>query len=325
MAGCVLAGTAQAAPDYKVGYSSPFLTDPGQVVLVRFAKEAAKEYGITVLPPTNANGDAAKQITDIHNLVSGGAKALVVDATDSQAVIPAINFAADRNVPVVATDIPPAGGRMAMMVRSDNLELGAKACKAMGTALGGKGKVLSLMGDQANAAGRDRTRGFDDCLKQNYPNITLIERPTYWKPQVATTVAQTIVTATPDLAAIYLQSDSIMMSGVLSVLRSGRKLHKVGEPGHIFLATIDGTKLALKSVRDGTVDVVVNQPLDLYSKYAMYYAKAAIDGKTFKPGPTDHNSEIITVGDNLEDVLPSVVVTKDNVDDKSLWGNKDAS
>ena len=137
---CLMASNTAAAEDYKVGYSSPFLTDPGQVVQVNFATEAAKKDGVTLLPPANANGDAAKQVTDIRNLISAGAQAIVVGATDSQAIIPAIDFANSKNVPVIATDIPPNGGKLYMIVRADNLEMGDKICKAMGAALGARAK-----------------------------------------------------------------------------------------------------------------------------------------------------------------------------------------
>jgi ribose transport system substrate-binding protein len=318
------AGSAFAEDGHKIGYSSPFLTDPGQVVQVKFATDAAKKDGVTLLPPTNANGDPAKQITDIRNLVSAGAQAIVVGATDSQAIVPAIDFANSKNVPVIATDIPPNGGKLFMIVRADNLEMGAKICKAMGDTLKGKGTVLSLMGDQANAAGRDRTVGFNKCLAANYPDIKLIERPTYWKPEKATALAQTIVTATPDLSAIYMQSDSIMLSGVMSVLKSAGKLKKAGEEGHIYLASIDGTGRALQGIRDGYLDIVVSQPLDLYAQYSIHYAKAALDGKTFAEGPTDHGSVITKDGANLRDVLPSTVVTAANASDANLWGNGSA-
>lgn len=133
------------------------------------------------------------------------------------------------------------------------------------------------MGDQANAAGWDRTVGFVKCLPANYPAIRLIERPTNWKPDKATSIAQTIITATPELSAIYMQSDSIMFSGVTSVLRSAGKL------GHIFLASIDGAPPALRAIRDGYMDIIVSQPLDLYAQYSVHYAKAALDGKIFRP------------------------------------------
>ena len=71
------------------------------------------------------------------------------------------------------------------------------------------------------------------------------------------------------------------------------------------------------------MDATVSQPADLYAKYALFYAKAALDGKTFQPGPTDHDSTIVDVGNGtLEDQLAAPLVTKDNVDDKTLWGNQ---
>ena len=41
-----------------------------------------------------------------------------------------------------------------------------------------------------------------------------------------------------------------------------------------------------------------------------------------KEGPSDHGSVIIKLPNGFEDQLPAPLVTKDNVDDKSLWGNK---
>ena len=52
------------------------------------------------------------------------------------------------------------------------------------------------------------------------------------------------------------------------------------------------------------------------------YLKEAIAGKTFAPGPTDHDSTIVEVAPGvLEDQLAAPLVTKENVDDKALWGN----
>ena len=66
----------------------------------------------------------------------------------------------------------------------------------------------------------------------------------------------------------------------------------------------------------------ISQPADLYAKYGLFYIKAALAGQTFKPGPTDHGSTIVQRAPGiLEDQLPAPLVTKANVDDKSLWGN----
>ena len=50
-----------------------------------------------------------------------------------------------------------------------------------------------MMGDQATTNGRDRTSGFKACMEEHFPDIKLIEQPTYWKTDRATSVAQTVV------------------------------------------------------------------------------------------------------------------------------------
>ena len=157
-------GTAAAqAESFTLGYSVGFLTDPFQAIQVDLTMAQAKEAGLKTLPVANANGDAGKQITDFHNLIAQGAQGIIVVPTDSDAIAPALNYASDQGVPVVAIDIGPAGGKAAMIVRADNLRMGADACQQMGKALGGKGTVLSMMGDQATTNGRDRTTGFNEC------------------------------------------------------------------------------------------------------------------------------------------------------------------
>jgi ribose transport system substrate-binding protein len=313
---------AQQHKSFTMGYSVGFLTDPFQAIQVDLTIAVAKKSGLETLPVANANGDPGKQISDFHNLIAEGAQGLITVPTDSDAIVPALNFAASKNVPVVDIDIGPAGGKVAMIVRADNIRMGEDACHLIGQALHGKGTVLSMMGDQATTNGRDRTTGFADCMKKNYPAIVLIQRPTYWKTDKATAVAQTVVTATPDLSAIYMQSDSVMLAGVLNVLKSAGKLTKVGAPHHILLVSIDGTPLALQSIRGGLLDAAISQPLDLYVKYGLYYLERAVSGETFHPGPTDHNSHIVEYKGNPMDLLPAPIVTKTNAADPSLWGNK---
>jgi len=313
--------TAHAANDVTLGFSAGFLTDPFQAVLVQKSLDAAKADGFKVLPASNANGDAGKQIADVQNLIAAGAQVMLLNPTDSRAIVPALAMASQSSIPVVTVDAAPAGGKVAMIVRADNKRMGEEACKAIGAAIGGKGKVLSLLGDQATTNGRDRTTGFSACMKTNYPEIAIIEQPTNWKADKASAAAQTVLNSTPDLSAIYLQSDSVMLAGVLNVLKGSGRDAPAGSSGHVFLASIDGTPFALEQLRKRTLDVAISQPLDLYVKYGVEYAKQAATGKTFTAGPTDHDSQIVMLGENPMDLLPAPIVTKENVDDPSLWGN----
>ncbi len=316
-------GARGAAPkSFTMGYSVGFLTDPFQAIQVQLTLTAAREAGLKTLPVTNANGDPAKQITDFHNLIAEGAQGIITVPTDSDAIVPALDYAYSKHVPVVGIDIGPAGGHAAMIVRADNVRMGEDACQLIGKELGGKGTVLSMMGDQATTNGRDRTSGFADCMKKDFPAIRLIQQPTYWKADKATAVAQTVVTSTPGLSAIYMQSDSVMLPGVLNVLKTAGKLTKVGAPHHIMLVSIDGTPLALKAIRGGLLDAAISQPLNLYVKYGLDYLIQAVAGQTFHAGPTSHDSRIVAFKGSFMDLLPAPTVTKANVDDRSLWGNQ---
>ena len=80
-------------------------------------------------------------------------------ANDSKAIIPALDFAAEQNVPVVSIDIGPDGGSLYAIVRADNVGMGWIACEAMAKAIGDTGKVLSLQGALTSINGRERTQG----------------------------------------------------------------------------------------------------------------------------------------------------------------------
>lgn len=313
-------GGGAGASGGDIGYSESFLTDAFQVQLVKALGDQAKAQGANLLPAVNANGDAAKQNADIATLLGRGIKGLIVVPVDSKAIAPAIKRANDKKVPVVSVDLGSSSGKIAMVVRADNVYMGTAACQYMGKQLKGQGTALNLQGDLATQNGQDRSKGFTNCMAKEFPNITVISKPMNWKPEQCTTQAQTVL-STQKIDGLFMGSESVCLAGVQKVLQNQGKLTKVGDPGHIVSVGIDGSKPGLAAVRAGTLDAIISQPLDLYAKYGIDYIKQAMAGKTFTPGKTDHNSTIVQVGEALEDQLPSPTVTKENASDPSLWGN----
>src|SRR5580704_8093394 len=114
-----LAAPAQAQQSFTLGYSTGFLQDPFQVIQADRVMTEGKKAGLKTLPVANAANDAGKQIVDFHNLISEGAQGILLVARDSEAIVPALNFAESKNVPVVAIDMGPAGGKTVMVVRAD--------------------------------------------------------------------------------------------------------------------------------------------------------------------------------------------------------------
>ncbi len=312
---------ARAADAGKVGVNLPLLTSPFWQAYNQYIPHMAKEVGVDILAPVNSNQDPAQQITDISNLINLGARGLVVAPLDSAAISRALELAERRKVPVVAVDVAPTKGKVAMVVRADNRAYGTKSCQFLGQHVK-TGKVVQIMGDLASVNGRDRAEAFRGCMK-GFPNLTVLEIPAGWKSDAAAAALDSLLSANPDVKGIYMHAGGVYLSPTLQTLRRKGMLHAAGDPRHIVVISNDGIAQEFEAIRKGEIDATISQPADLYARYGLYYVKAALAGQTFRPGPTDHGSTIVEVSPGvLEDQLPAPVVTRQNVDDKSLWANQ---
>lgn len=336
MSGCLTAacangaggGNASAKP--VVGVDYPRSDTDFWNSYIRYVPKFAGELG-TQLKTTNSQNDISTLTANVQSLIGQGVRGVVMAPQDTAAVVPTLQQLQGRKIPAVLVDTRPDQGGAFMVVRADNRAYGEKACRFLGEKLKGKGKVVMLQGDLASINGRDRTEAFNGCMKQNYAGIKVFGEATNWDGAVASQKLSTVLTANPDVKGVYMES-SFALAGTLQVLKQRGLLVGRDDPKHVFVVSNDGIPQELKDIAAGRIDATVSQPADLYAKYALSYAKAAIEGKTFRPGRTDHDSTIVQVRPGLlEDQLSAPLVTVDGAsyggissvksDDKSLWGN----
>ncbi|PYC65836.1 ABC transporter substrate-binding protein [Streptomyces tateyamensis] len=287
----------------------------------QYVKSVASSQGLNMLPTSNSQNDVTKLVANVQVFENTGAKAIVMAPQDTGAIASTLDALAGRKIPVVSVDTRPDKGQVYMVVRADNKAYGTKACEFLGKQLAGKGKVAEFQGSLDSINGRDRSEAFAACMKSEFPGIQVIELATDWKGDVASAKLQSTLAANADLNGIYMQAGGAFLQPTLALLQQKGLLKPVGQAGHIAIVSNDGIPQEFEAIRQGQIDATVSQPADLYAKYALFYAQAAAQGKTFQAGPTDHQSTIIALPNGLEDQLPAPLVTKDNVDDKSLWGN----
>ncbi|MFJ4535439.1 sugar ABC transporter substrate-binding protein [Streptomyces tibetensis] len=331
LSGCGGSTTAASSSDKPlVGVDYPRSDTDFWNSYIKYTPQFAKELGLD-LKTTNSQNDVAKLTANAQTFMSQGVKGVAMAPQDTAAIAPTLAQMEAKKIPVVTVDTRPDSGKVYMVVRADNRAYGEKACQFLGTKLGGKGKVVMLQGGLDSINGRDRTEAFNDCMKKNYPGIKVFGEATNWDGAIAAQKLQTDLTANPDIKGVYMQS-SFALAGTLQVLKQRGLLVDPKNKKHVFVVSNDGIPEELKSIAAGKIDATVSQPADLYAKYALYYLKAAIGGKKFKPGKTDHDSTIIQVRPGLlEDQLSAPLVTADGgtyggvpsvkSDDKALWGN----
>ncbi|GAA0404534.1 sugar ABC transporter substrate-binding protein [Micromonospora gifhornensis] len=332
-AGCgndATGGSGSGGSELLVGVDYPRSDTDFWNSYITYVPQFASELGVD-LKTTNSQNDIANLISNTQTFMSQGVKGVVMAPQDTAAIAPTLAQLDDKKIPVVTIDTRPDTGNVFMVVRADNRAYGTKACQFLGTKLGGKGKVVMLQGGLDSINGRDRTEAFNECMQRDFPGITVFGEATDWKADVAASKLQTRFASDPDVKGIYMQS-SFALSGTLQILKQRGLQVPPTDPRHVFVVSNDGIPEELKNIGEGLIDATVSQPADLYAKYGLEYVKAAIEGKTFQPGPTEHGSTIIQVRDGLlEDQLPAPLVTLDGApiggepttkfDDASLWGN----
>jgi ribose transport system substrate-binding protein len=297
------------------GYSTDFWSS-----YVAFEKAAGTKYGVSLVGPISADGDAGKQATQIRQLITQGVNALIINPVDSAAIAPTLDYAASKNVPVVSVDVAPTKGKVYMIVRADNLLYGQAACKYIGTHAKGPGHVAMLEGDLASINGLDRKNGFLTCIKA-YPNLKVVQYATKWDTPTAVNDAKTAISTYSDLKGIYVHWSG-PVPGIIAAEKAAGKFSKVGSANHIILFSNDGTPQEHGWIRVGEEDGTISQPANLYAQFAVYYAKQALAGVKYHAGmSTDHGSKIVNLLGNLEDAIVAPIVSKANVNDPKLWGN----
>ena len=313
---------ASAADAPKIAVDLTTLTSPFWTAYNQYIVNEAKAQGVDLLQPFNSEFDTAKQITGVKNAVTLGANGLIFSPFDSSAAGTILKTAAAANVKVVAVDVAPTPVRspsscartISLMARrpvsiSASMWRKARSCRSW---------VIRRQSMAATAATASAT-----ASRRTIPKLKELEIPTKaWSGEDAAAGLDTVLNSTPDLKAIYMHAGGVFLAPTLQTLRRKGMLHPAGEAGHIVIVSNDGIPQEFDAIRKGETDATVSQPADLYAKYGIMYLKDAIEGKTFKAGPTDHDSTILEVAPGvLEDQLSAPLVTKANVDDKAFWGN----
>ncbi|MEU1389899.1 MULTISPECIES: sugar ABC transporter substrate-binding protein [unclassified Nonomuraea] len=314
--------SAEGGGGGKVGIDHPRADSDFWNSYMKYVPQMATELKADLMPATNSQNDVSKLVNNVQALVGQGAKAIVMAPQDTGAIANTLQQLENKKIPVVTVDTRPDKGKVYMVVRADNRAYGTKACEFLGEKLGGKGKVVQLEGALSSINGRDRSEAFNECMKSKFPGITVFSEPTEWEGSKAASMLQTRLEQNPDIKGIYMHAGGVHLAPTLQVLKQKNLLVPPTDPKHVFVVSNDGIPQEFEEIRKGNIDATVSQPADLYARYAIFYAKAAVDGKTFQPGPTDHGSNIIQLPNGFEDQLPAPLVTKDNVDDQNLWGNQ---
>ena len=142
-AGLAFAQSAQPI----IGLITKTETNPFFVKMKEGAQKAATAGGAKLLSGAGkTDGDNAGQVTALENMVAAGAKTILITASDSKGIVPALAKARAAGVMVIALDTPtdPASAVDALFA-TDNYKAGLLIGQYAKKAMAGKKAVIAAM------------------------------------------------------------------------------------------------------------------------------------------------------------------------------------
>jgi ribose transport system substrate-binding protein len=241
---------ASAAVAQTIGLSLSTLDNPFFVTLRDGAQQAAADLGLELLV-TDARDSVSTQVNDIEDLIQRGVQVLIINPTDSAAVVPVVMAANAAGIPVIAVDRGIDGGTIAYFIASDNVAGGASAAEFICEQLGGTGPVVELEGIAGTSAARERGLGFNTFMRESCPGITIVARQTAnFNRAEGLTVMENILVAQPQIAAVFAHNDEMALGALEAIEASGRDILVVG---------FDATDDAVAAVQAGRMAATVAQ------------------------------------------------------------------
>src|SRR5690625_100036 len=109
--------------DIKIGLSVSTLNNPFFVTLRDSAESKAEELGYEIVS-ADAQDDPSKQLSDIEDMLQQDIDVLLVNPTDSDAVVAAVELANREEIPVVTVDRSAERGEVITKRAADNMSGG---------------------------------------------------------------------------------------------------------------------------------------------------------------------------------------------------------
>ena len=166
------AGSTQTK--FVLGVSNTLVGNGWREEMICAVKAEAKASGkVSKVVVSNINGGAAEQIAGIRNLISAGAKGIIINPSDRNALNGVINEATARGVVVVAVDQAVSHPK-AYIATNNQVAYGRLGAEWLFKKLGGRGNVVEMRGIAGVPADTDRHNGFLQA-KRKYPNIKVVK------------------------------------------------------------------------------------------------------------------------------------------------------
>jgi ABC-type sugar transport system substrate-binding protein len=250
------------------------------------AKKAAEELGVdlVVLDP---QADAARQVTMFEDCIARKSNAIIIDPIESGSLGGAIEEAGKAGIPIAALDTPIKSPYVVVQLGipqyDASREFGQFVAGYIIGKLGGKASIgVMLASTEVQLARRD---GFLEALSA-VPGATVVATGDGRNIlERATSEAEDMLTAHPDINVIYATGDPQLQGGLAAAASQGREI--------AFFGWDDIPEPFIKPLEDGRIVGFLKQKPELGGEMALRLLVKKLKGEEI-PAHYTYNPTVVT-------------------------------
>ena len=277
----------------------------------RFFEARARELGIRAVTLA-ADNDNAKQIAQVEDALTRGARVLVIQPTDSKAASTYVRLAHERGARVIAYDRTIVSKDLDFYVSHDSYRVGVLQAEAAIAATGGRGRFVILSGQAGHSVATEITRGYDETLAPYVKrgDIEIVTRQSHsaWSPEQALRTVEDALARAGGRVDAILANNSGMARGAVQALAAA------GKTG-VFVAGADADAANVDFVCQGKQTIEVLKDIQPLAETAAEVAARMVRGEKLDGtvaavpveviGPADVKARLVDSGFLTASEVPS--------------------
>lgn len=251
----------------------------------------AKKLGVKYQTfAVNDESSITEQLDKAQSALNQGCSAILASPISATALDSVFKAALAKGIPAIVLNDAKGTVPGVVYVGPDAETIGETAADYIAKQLPDGGKVAMVEGDPGSSNALNRGKGFKAGLAKNADLDLVASQTAKWDTNQAQTIANAMLTAHPDIKAIYSQNDGMGL-GVQAAIAAK------GLTGKVLLVGTDGIPQAKKEIAAGNYTATVSERPTTEGATGVKVALWLLDGKKV-PGWVD---------------VPAFVVDKANV------------
>ncbi|MDV5106503.1 ribose ABC transporter substrate-binding protein RbsB [Clostridium perfringens] len=259
----------------KIGMVLSTLNNPFFVNMKDGAEKEVEKLGYDLVVLDSQN-DPTKERANVEDLVQLGVIALLINPTDSDAVVKTVEVANKSNIPVITLDRQANGGKITSHIASDNIKGGEMVLEyVLDKFKDEKGpiNVVEIQGIPGASATRDRGEGFHNIMDKNDKFNFISIQVADFDRQKGLQVMENIIQANPNIQVVFAHNDEMALGAVKAIKASGINALVIG---------FDGNDDAKDSIDANEMTTTIAQQPDLIGALGVELANKIYKGESIK-------------------------------------------